>query len=64
MLHAIDGIRGSHGGPGVPRLRFVTSHPWDLTERLIEAVTIDYDELQAMTEAHVNGQDLKQLQAA
>ena len=35
-----------------------------MTERLIEAETIDYDELQAMTEAHVNGQDLKQLQAA
>merc|ERR1719316_2457396 len=38
-----------------------------MTDRLIEAETIDYDELQAMTEAHVNGQDLnklKQLQAA
>jgi len=35
-----------------------------MTERLIEAETIDYDELQAMTEAHVNGQDLKQLQSA
>jgi len=27
----------------------------ELTERLIEKETIDYDELQAMTEAHVNG---------
>ena len=35
-----------------------------MTERLIEAETIDYDELQSMTEAHVNGQDLKQLQSA
>merc|ERR1712127_735538 len=35
-----------------------------MTDRLIEAETIDYDELQAMTEAHVNGQDLKQLQSA
>jgi len=35
-----------------------------MTERLIEAETIDYDELQSMTEAHVNGQDLKQLTKA
>ena len=35
-----------------------------MTERLIEAETIDYDELQTMTEAHVNGQDLKQLTSA
>ena len=24
--------------PGLPRLRFVTSHPWDLSDRLIEAM--------------------------
>merc|ERR1711865_1166465 len=35
-----------------------------MTDRLIEAETIDYDELQTMTEAHVNGQDLKQLTSA
>ncbi|MBM4409120.1 MAG: MiaB/RimO family radical SAM methylthiotransferase, partial [Chloroflexi bacterium] len=33
LLHAIDAIR-----PQIPRLRFVTSHPWDLSDRLIEAM--------------------------
>lgn len=38
LLRAIDGIRGPDGAPRIPRLRFVTSHPWDLSERLIEAM--------------------------
>ncbi|MBA2570083.1 MAG: tRNA (N6-isopentenyl adenosine(37)-C2)-methylthiotransferase MiaB [Chloroflexi bacterium] len=38
LLRAIDGIRTSDGVPRIPRLRFVTSHPWDLTDRLIGAM--------------------------
>ena len=38
LLRAIDAIRDADGRPGIPRVRFVTSHPWDLTERLIEAM--------------------------
>ena len=38
LLHAIDGIRGTDGRPAIPRLRFITSHPWDLSDRLIEAM--------------------------
>ena len=38
LLRAIDDIGDDAGGPGIPRLRFVTSHPWDLTDRLIEAM--------------------------
>jgi tRNA-2-methylthio-N6-dimethylallyladenosine synthase len=38
LLHAIDAIRDADGHPGIPRVRFVTSHPWDLTDRLIEAM--------------------------
>src|ERR1035437_6314894 len=38
LLHAIDGIRGSDGRPAIPRLRFITSHPWDLSDRLIQAM--------------------------
>ena len=38
LLCAIDGIRGSDGGPAIPRLRFITSHPWDLSDRLIDAM--------------------------
>jgi len=38
LLRAIDGLRDEGGSPRVPRLRFVTSHPWDLTERLIVAM--------------------------
>jgi tRNA-2-methylthio-N6-dimethylallyladenosine synthase len=37
LIRAIDGLRGP-GGPAIPRLRFVTSHPWDLSDRLIAAV--------------------------
>jgi tRNA-2-methylthio-N6-dimethylallyladenosine synthase len=38
LLRAIDGIRDDDGRPRIPRLRFVTSHPWDLSERLVEAL--------------------------
>jgi len=38
LLWAIDAIRDELGEPGMLRVRFVTSHPWDLTERLIEAM--------------------------
>jgi tRNA-2-methylthio-N6-dimethylallyladenosine synthase len=38
LLRAIDGLRTADGVPAIPRLRFVTSHPWDLTERLIAAM--------------------------
>jgi tRNA-2-methylthio-N6-dimethylallyladenosine synthase len=38
LLRAIDAIRTSDGVPAISRLRFVTSHPWDLTDRLIAAM--------------------------
>jgi tRNA-2-methylthio-N6-dimethylallyladenosine synthase len=38
LLRAIDGIRGADGRPAIPRLRFITSHPWDLSDRLIDAM--------------------------
>ncbi len=38
LLRAIDGIRAADGAPAIPRLRFITSHPWDLGERLISAM--------------------------
>ena len=38
LLRAIDGIRTAEGDPAIPRLRFITSHPWDLGERLIAAM--------------------------
>ena len=38
LLRAIDGLRTADGRPAIPRLRFITSHPWDLTERLIAAM--------------------------
>ena len=38
LLYAIDGVRTADGARGIPRVRFVTSHPWDLTDRLIEAM--------------------------
>ena len=56
------------------RMLSITGRPYDTLEEVIglrgegqgslKDFGIDYDELQAMTEAHVNGQDLKQLQAA
>ena len=38
LIRAIDGLRTSDGAPAIPRLRFITSHPWDLSDRLIEAM--------------------------
>ena len=38
LIRAIDAIRTADGVPAIPRLRFVTSHPWDLSDRLIEAM--------------------------
>jgi tRNA-2-methylthio-N6-dimethylallyladenosine synthase len=38
LLCAIDGIRRPDGSPAIPRLRFITSHPWDLSDRLIDAM--------------------------
>jgi tRNA-2-methylthio-N6-dimethylallyladenosine synthase len=38
LLRAIDAFRPEDGKPAIPRLRFITSHPWDLSDRLIEAM--------------------------
>jgi tRNA-2-methylthio-N6-dimethylallyladenosine synthase len=38
LIRAIDALRTADGRPAIPRLRFVTSHPWDLSERLIAAL--------------------------
>ena len=38
LIRAIDGLRAADGAPAIPRLRFITSHPWDLSNRLIEAM--------------------------
>jgi tRNA-2-methylthio-N6-dimethylallyladenosine synthase len=44
LIRAIDAVRpgagptGASPAPTPPRLRFVTSHPWDLSDRLIEAM--------------------------
>ncbi|HEV8516017.1 MAG TPA: MiaB/RimO family radical SAM methylthiotransferase [Candidatus Limnocylindrales bacterium] len=38
LLRAIDALRTADGRPAIPRLRFVTSHPWDLGARLIAAM--------------------------
>jgi MiaB/RimO family radical SAM methylthiotransferase len=38
LLRTIDAIHGPDGLPAIPRLRFITSHPWDLSDRLIEAM--------------------------
>jgi tRNA-2-methylthio-N6-dimethylallyladenosine synthase len=38
LIRAIDGLRASDGAPAIPRLRFITSHPWDLSDRLIDAM--------------------------
>ena len=35
LLRAIDSLRTADGVRAVSRLRFVTSHPWDLSDRLI-----------------------------
>jgi tRNA-2-methylthio-N6-dimethylallyladenosine synthase len=40
LIRAVDGLRrdGYGDAPAIPRLRFVTSHPWDLSDRLVEAM--------------------------
>ncbi len=38
LLRAIDRLRTADGVPAISRVRFVTSHPWDLSDRLIEAM--------------------------
>ncbi len=38
LIRAIDAIRTPDSVPAIPRLRFVTSHPWDLSDRLIQAM--------------------------
>ena len=38
LIRAVDGLRTADGSPAIPRIRFVTSHPWDLSNRLIAAL--------------------------
>jgi tRNA-2-methylthio-N6-dimethylallyladenosine synthase len=38
LLRAIDDLRTADGVPAISRVRFVTSHPWDLSDRLIAAM--------------------------
>jgi tRNA-2-methylthio-N6-dimethylallyladenosine synthase len=38
LIRAIDALRTADGENAVPRLRFITSHPWDLSDRLIAAM--------------------------
>src|SRR4029079_8331096 len=38
LIRAIDAIRTADGVPAIPRLRFVTCAPWDLSDRLIAAM--------------------------
>jgi len=38
LIRAIDDLHTADGSPAIPRLRFITSHPWDLSDRLIEAM--------------------------
>jgi tRNA-2-methylthio-N6-dimethylallyladenosine synthase len=38
LLRAIDSLRTADGVHAISRLRFVTSHPWDLSDRLIAAM--------------------------
>jgi tRNA-2-methylthio-N6-dimethylallyladenosine synthase len=38
LIRAIDALRTADGVPAIPRLRFMTSHPWDLSDRLIAAI--------------------------
>ncbi len=38
LLGAIDSLRAADVAPAISRVRFVTSHPWDLSDRLIEAM--------------------------
>jgi tRNA-2-methylthio-N6-dimethylallyladenosine synthase len=38
LMRTIDAIPGPAGKPAIPRLRFITSHPWDLSDRLIDVM--------------------------
>jgi tRNA-2-methylthio-N6-dimethylallyladenosine synthase len=38
LIRTIDGLRTADGRAAIGRLRFVTSHPWDLSDRLIAAL--------------------------
>ncbi|HMJ79756.1 MAG TPA: radical SAM protein, partial [Candidatus Dormibacteraeota bacterium] len=38
LLRAIDGLRTADGRAAIARLRFITSHPWDLGDRLVDAM--------------------------
>lgn len=38
LIRAIDAVRTADGVAAIPRLRFITSHPWDLSDRLIDAM--------------------------
>jgi tRNA-2-methylthio-N6-dimethylallyladenosine synthase len=38
LVRAIDALRAGDGAAAIPRLRFITSHPWDLSDRLVEAM--------------------------
>jgi tRNA-2-methylthio-N6-dimethylallyladenosine synthase len=38
LIRAVDALRAPDGEPAIPRLRFVTSHPWDLSDRLVDAM--------------------------
>jgi len=38
LIRAIDALRTADGRRAIERLRFVTSHPWDLSDRLIAAL--------------------------
>jgi tRNA-2-methylthio-N6-dimethylallyladenosine synthase len=38
LIRSIDALRAADGRPAIGRLRFVTSHPWDLSDRLIAAL--------------------------
>ena len=38
LIRAINALRTADGRPAISRLRFVTSHPWDLSDRLIAAL--------------------------
>ncbi len=38
LIAAIGALRDPAGRPAVPRLRFITSHPWDLSDRLVDAM--------------------------
>jgi tRNA-2-methylthio-N6-dimethylallyladenosine synthase len=38
LIRSIDALRAADGARAIERLRFVTSHPWDLSDRLIAAL--------------------------